>query len=276
MTKMKLFAALAAALALTAAVLLLAPATTDAAGVCDPQRSLLCRGLVDVWGFEDSTPDYTRFGSFADTPLLEVDGHDVGNGGGKLGTYAVKLGDAAGNGLVAYRSPAFVNGYWTWAAWVYIPSGANTTIPLFSTSPCMGAPCSSNQELDGSVLSLVYSAGFYPKFQAWEQETGTAFSKQGGTALSVDTYHLLVLTMSPIGDYGKSRACFSVDGGAFDCGTLAYSFKGNSYDLQLGYRESVEYRTVYLDGMGIWARTWDATDVYLYYNGSAGRAFPFY
>lgn len=36
------------------------------------------------------------------------------------------------------------------------------------------------------------------------------------------------------------------------------------------------YNTVYLDGFGIWARTWDTADMALYYNAGAGRAFPFY
>jgi hypothetical protein len=264
------------ALALTFALVLTAvgavtflPSTIDGAGICDPQRSNLCNGLVDVWNFDVASNASAYLGQFQDSQLLKEDGGAAVQGGDKIGgTASIYLGGAATDRLVIRRNGGFTSGNWTLSSWVYLyPQSTARDIVLLSTYDW------SNQ--DGLLIRWRYITSAW-KLEAygWEAETGTAYTKLAASATTTGAWHLVTVTMSPYGPYGKSQVCLSVDNAAFECGPMGYSLKGNARDLHVGASSS--YNNIYLDGFGIWARTWDTADMALYYNSGSGRAFPFY
>jgi hypothetical protein len=268
------------ALALTIALALVAlgaatfmPATiVDAAGICDPTRSNLCNALVDVWQFDVPSSQSYYYGSFADTPLLKEDNGVAIQGGDKIGgTASVLLGQGNADRLVVRRSGGFTTGNWTMSSWVYLyPQSTARDITLLTTYD--------GPNTDGFTVSWHYTSGaWYPQAFGWESETGTYYSKVYSASTSTQAWHLVTVTMSPYGPYGKSQVCLSVDNAAFQCGPMGYSLKGNTRDLYVGAAPyATGYNNIYLDGFGIWARTWDTADMALYYNSAAGRAFPFY
>lgn len=248
------------------------PSTTDAAGICDPQRSNLCNALVDVWNFDVASNPSAYYGQFQDTALLKEDGGAAIQGGDKIGgTASVYLGAANADRLVVRRSGGFTTGNWTVSSWVYLyPQVTNRDIVFFTTHDALNT--------DGLFAAWRYASGaWYLNVWGYETETGTSYTKQFTTATSTTAFHLATITMSPYGPYGKSQVCLSVDNAAFQCGPMGYSLKGNSRDLHVGAGPwATGYNNIYLDGFGIWGRTWDAADMALYYNSGTGRAFPFY
>jgi hypothetical protein len=257
------------------AALVAAPHQSQASfGVCDPTRSNLCVGLVDSWDFTEITNASACFGSFANTLLLKNDLGGMTIGGNKVGSGgSACLGNASqADSLMIPRAGGFSGGNWTWAAWVYsAPTSTAREATLF-TNHDGGAT-------DGFGVRFLYVSGaWYLNAFAWEAETNTSYMKQFSSSTSTSSWHLVVVTMSPYGDYGKSQACLSIDGSAFECGAMGYMLKGNVRDLHFGASGTYAtgYNPVCFDGMAIWSRTFDATDVANLHNSGTGRAFPYY
>ena len=104
--------------------------------------------------------------------------------------------------------------------------------------------------------------------------------KVEGDSVSDNTWHLAVVTFSPFGDYGQNQVCISVDGSplADHCSSVGYFVQtGATADWLLGsLPNDVDPNDGYIDGFGIWSRTWSDRDVLMYYNEGTGEAYPFY
>lgn len=271
---------LAVLAALAAALLFFNPpgVTHAAVAVCDAQRAGVCAGLVDWFSFEEAS-DTTRFGSFRNMALFEADGKDITrNTTYKVfGSGALQVGDGSQKGLIVPRGGGLTSGRWTVAVWVYVPSADSTGTPITLINTTVNS--SSN---DGALFQIKYlSSNWRIYYEAYENETGTTVSHSGTQNISTNAWHLLTITMSPLGDYGKSRVCTAVDNSSFECTSLTYTFQSFGGDMQLGYRYASgvddSYNTVYIDGLGLWnGVAWDVPARNYYYNSGSGRAFPFY
>jgi hypothetical protein len=267
-----LAAGIVAALMLAPSHTPLAPRPAEAAvGICDPQQSVLCRGLVEWWNFEEAT-DSTRFGSYANTPLYEMGAAGVN----RNATHMAWTGSSysAGNFNTTssqFRIPRFgsnmFTSYFTVAVWLYQSTASGLQTVLATTD-------GSGTASDSSGIILRLNAG-KPELDAWEDETDTGQSYTYASAIPLDQWALVVWKLSPYGPYGKAQACISVNNAAFTCGDLTYNVRSSSADLTVGGR-SGEYLNTVMDGLAIWSRGLSANDVALYYNSGSGRAFPFY
>lgn len=269
-----LAAGIVAALMLAPSHTPLAPQPAQAAvGICDPQQSVLCSGLVEWWNFEEAA-NSTRFGSYGDTPLYEGQTTNVDR---QTSAGYYKLGSSGASGFYTnsaqLRSPRFGSGmftsYWTVAAWMRRTSQGNYDT-VFSTWD--GSP------LGGVLLRI--NSGNQAEIYAYEDETDTTQNYTHATALNTTDMYLVVWKLSPYGPYGKAQACISVTKSgdavsAFTCGDLTYNVRSSSGDLTVGGR-GAEYFHGTLDALGVWARAWSPTDLAAYYNSGTGRAFPFY
>jgi hypothetical protein len=270
----KIIVALAAVAAFTLAFLAPHPSTAGV-GICDPQQSVLCQGLVEWWNFEEPT-DSTRFGSYRNSALLEEPAQNVGQSAThRLGSYAAGNFDtnAAHFRIPRYGSGQFTS-YFTVASWVYLSTGGS-----------YGTVVAATEGLGGITTNGLYvriNSSNKPEFVVYENETDTGQTYNTyPTALVTGNWYLVVWKLSPFGPYGKAQVCISATKvgdslSAFSCGDLTYNVRSNAADLSVGGRENGERFKGYIDGVGIWARAWSPADLALYWNSGNGRAFPFY
>ena len=244
-------------------------------GLCDPQQSKLCQGLVEWYDFEQGPP--AVFGSYANTMLRQGDSVDyISLGTGPTGTNYVKLSGASYGYLAQPRVGGFTGGRWTVSLWTYVPaSGWDTAkyTTLFSTRRGVSGVAAA-----GFLVQLKYATGWKVNTYCWDDETGTSLNAVNTTALAVG-WHMVTISMSPYGPYGKSKIRIAIDGGAFVDTTMSYLMRASVMDFTLGHQDGLACSSenmAYLDGFGIWAREFDANDVTANYNSGAGMDFPFY
>ncbi len=267
-TEMKRALVTFAALAFGAAAFLShLPATRAAVGVCDPQQSRLCVGLIEWFNFEETSTNAIHRGSFVDTILLEP---GATNGGGNCSGLWSGHALCLTNDVYVVRRWGSLPASGTVAFWVNQASGTQggTQVVLRNWTPLTGGDAWAG----GLQYGLIDGKPF---IKAYEDETDISNVFTYGSAISASAWHLIVYKTSPFGPYGKAKACVSVDNGAFTCGDITYNTKpAVGADLFVG---GVPYVTnASLDGLLIANRPWSPMDVAQYWNGGAGRAFPFY
>jgi hypothetical protein len=261
--KKKTLLALAATILAALTLVPAAPRNASAGvGVCDPQQSRLCLGLLEWWQF-DHTAD-AQFGSFANTPLYEQDGTNQALYlSGKGGAHGDALDFSGSNQQLSIPRFGSLAQYSTVAFWLRPDSvtGYRTLV-----SNIVGAPNS------GGFIYRLNSGK--PEMIVFVDETTSYTVYTSTTTLSAGTWYLLVFKVSPYGPYGNAQGCVSINGGAFSCGNLTYNTKPSPGDLTVGGR-SGEYFDGGIDSFGIWSRAWDTDDVAWYWNSGSGRVFPF-
>lgn len=212
------------------------------------------------WYNFDEASDSLRLDSYGYSDLREKDAANVGTAGAKFGTAPANF--LTTNYLTKTEWGALGGGNWTIGVWIWAVAytGTQDIVVL------------GDYAHEGVIFRI---QGGKPQVNVWEQETDTLYGFGHSTTPSTAAWHLVVVTMSPYGPYGKARACISLDGGTQQCSTaFAYNVKTVFSNLTVGgYGGGFNGA---IDGLLIASRTWSPYDISLYWNGGSGRAFPFY
>jgi hypothetical protein len=270
--KKKTVISLAVAVVMMMAVIPTAPA----GGVCDPQKSHLCMGLVDWWNFDEANDSY-RVGAYRDTILLEEDGVNVGVGTAKLGTASAGPFASAALTIPRYGD---LSSYSTVAMWVW-PVNRTTDQFLWSTVVQRETYSGSGSYNSSGSWFWINTSGQLWFAEHRDEDDSFTYSNLGTSAIPLNQWSLIVVKLSPYGPYGKAQACGSINNAAFQCVSTTYNHRFAPADLWIGAAKShttspVSRFSGYIDGLGVWSRAWSPKDMAEYYNSGTGRAFPFY
>ncbi len=245
--------------------------------VCDPQKSVLCAGLSNVFQMEEDT-DRNRDSVDGGIQLLEASNTDVARAAGKIDSYAASFSGTDGTYLHIPRGGSLINSS-TVAMWIYPTSSAGEQIILSADEATKHGPYLSLVPSGGNVK--VKGVAFYGDGRGDVSVTSTP-------TMTINAWHLVVwgydqaeasdfLTTSQTG-----RVMYvQVDNGARDKVGLAYfPIVGPFIDLVLGQRKGsgVSYTLPYsgrVDQLTFAGRTWDSVDATEFYNVGSGKAYPF-
>jgi len=252
-------------------------AVASGPAICDPQQSILCIGLGQVFGFEEAT-DNPRWDENKGTAWLEADGQNVARAAGKLDSYAASFVGTDGNYLWIPRAGQQINGS-TVAFWIYPTSAATEQIILSADESTKHGPYLSIVPSGGNVK--IKGVAYYGDGRGDVSVTSTA-------TMTLNAWHLVVwgYDQAEAADFlttaDTGRVMYvQVDNGARDKVGLAYfPIIGPYNDLTLGQRRGsgAGYTMPYsgrVDQLTFATRTWDSVDAAEFYATGSGKAYPF-
>ena len=245
--------------------------------VCDPQKSVLCVGLSNVFQMEEDS-DRNRDSVDGGSQLLEASNTDVARAAGKVGSYAASFSGTDGTYLHIPRGGSLISSS-TVAMWIYPTSAASEQIILSADEATKHGP----------YLSLVPSAGNVKvKATAHYGDGRGDVSVTSTASMTLNAWHLVVwgydsavaTDFATTSDTGRVMYV-QADSGARDSVGLAYfPIIGPFNDLVLGQRKGSgsPYTQPYsgrVDQLVFASRTWDSVDTTEFYNVGSGKAYPF-
>ena len=245
--------------------------------VCDPQKSVLCVGLSNVFQMEEDS-DRNRDSVDGGIQLLEASNTDVARAAGKVGSYAVSFSGTDGTYLHIPRGGSLISSS-TVAMWIYPTSAASEQIILSADEATKHGP----------YLSLVPSAGNVKvKATAHYGDGRGDVSVTSTASMTLNAWHLVVwgydsavaTDFATTSDTGRVMYV-QADSGARDSVGLAYfPIIGPFNDLVLGQRKGSgsAYTQPYsgrVDQLVFASRTWDSVDTTEFYSAGSGKAYPF-
>jgi hypothetical protein len=247
------------------------PASAVQRYVCDPQKSVLCDRLGNVFQMEEDS-DQNRDSVAGGVELLEAPNTDVARAAGKIGSYAASFAGVDGTYLYLPRGGALGNDF-TVALWVY-PTSSSTEQIVLSTDEVTA---------HGPYLSLVPSGGnLKVKGVAYYGDGRGDVSVTSSSTMTLNAWHLVVwgLRNDPI--IGTQQMYVQIDSGVIDTTSLTYWLLSSSNDLIVGQRKGASAGAGYtmpysgrIDQLTFAGRYWDSVNVAEFYNAGSGKAYPF-